>query len=488
MGTLETAVVVLAAGQGTRMKSATPKVLHPLAGIPLIGHVLGTAQALEPEHLVVVLRHERALIEPVVQDLAPHAVVVEQDEIPGTGRAVDAALAALPQGFSGVVVVTSGDVPLLDSDTLRAVIAHHQTHQAQATLLTARYADPTGYGRVVRFEDGRVKKVVEEKDATDEERTLREINAGCYVFDASAVRSALAEVKADNAQGEKYLTDVVAVMVAAGQRVEAVMVEDEWLVEGINDRIQLSEVAARLNRMIIRGWQRDGVTVIDPGSTWIDLRVELAPDVTILPGVQLRGDTVVGSGSTIGPDSTLTDCVIGQNVSVSRTDATDAEVRNGATVGPFAYLRPGTLIDEQGKVGTFVETKNSTIGPGAKVPHLSYIGDAEIGEGTNIGAGTITANYDGVNKSRTTIGRHVRTGSHNVFVAPVTIQDGSYTAAGTVIRRDVPAGSLAVTASQVRHLTDWVLTHRAGTATATAAEDFRSAHPAAAPDTPKDDS
>ena len=466
MTSTELAVVVLAAGQGTRMKSALPKVLHSLAGVPLIGHVLATADALAPEHTVVVLRHERDIVEPVVLDHCPEATIVVQDDIPGTGRAVELALAALPENFTGAVVVVSGDVPLLDAATIEAVVSHHTSAAAAVTMLTAYRDDPTGYGRVIRQPDGAVVKIVEEKDATDEERTVGEVNAGTYVFSPALTREALRHISADNAQGEKYLTDVIGWCVENSHLVEAVIIEDDWLVEGINDLSQLTDVHTRLNRMIIRGWQYQGVRIVDPGSCWIDLGVDIEPDVTIHPGVQLHGSTRIGQGSIIGPDTTLTDCEVGEQTTITRTEAVGAVVHHTAHVGPFSYLRPGTVIMAGGKVGTFVETKNSTIGPGAKVPHLSYIGDATIGDGTNIGAGTITANYDGVSKHPTTIGKHARTGSHNVFVAPVTIGDGAYTAAGTVVRRHVPPGALAMTVASQRNIDGWVEKNRPGTKSA----------------------
>ena len=462
------AVVVLAAGQGTRMKSRIPKVLHPLAGIPLIGHVLATAEALNPEALVVVTKHEADEIEHVVAEIAPDAVCVRQDDTPGTGRAVEVALAELGPAVDTVVVL-SADVPLLDSDTLRAVVAHHASESAAVTLLSALVDDPTGYGRVVRHESGAVEKIVEQADADEATLAVSEINSGTYVFSRASLENALPAIGVANAQGEKYLTDVVSHQVDAGAAVHAVIVEDAWLVDGVNDRVQLSDIQRRLNRMIVRGWQKDGVSIPDPDSVWIDLSVQLSPDVTLLPGVHLLGACVVGEGATIGPDSTLTDTEVAAGATVIRTVAVDAEVHEGAQVGPFAYLRPGTIVGPEGKVGTFVETKNSTIHRGAKVPHLSYIGDAEIGEGANIGAGTITANYDGVKKHRTVVGAHAKTGSDNVFVAPVQIGDGAYTAAGTVVRRDVPPGALAATAASVRNIEGWVEQNRPGTTSAEAA-------------------
>ena len=463
------AIVVLAAGQGTRMKSQTPKVLHGLAGIPLIGHVLATARSLDPAHLVTVVRHERDRVAQAVLECDGECTIVDQDEIPGTGRAAEVALDALPADFTGDVLVVSGDVPLLDADTLARLIAEHRDHAAAATVLSAVLDDATGYGRVVRDAAGALDRIVEQNDATDAERALTEANSGTYVFSVPALRDSLALVSTDNVQQEKYLTDVIGLMRAAGQPVAALPVREGWLVAGVNDRVQLSDAAQRLNAMIVRGWQLAGVTISDPASVWIDRTVTLEEDVEVLPGTQLKGATAIARGAVVGPDTTLTDCEVGPDARVSRTDGTLAVIGAGASVGPFAYLRPGTVIGENGKVGTFVETKNTTLGRGAKVPHLSYIGDTTVGEGTNIGAGTITANYDGVNKHRTDVGAHARTGSHNVFVAPVRIGDGAYTGAGTVVRKDVPAGALAVNVAPQRNVERWVAAHRPGTASAEAA-------------------
>jgi bifunctional UDP-N-acetylglucosamine pyrophosphorylase / glucosamine-1-phosphate N-acetyltransferase len=464
------AIIVLAAGQGTRMKSATPKLLHPLAGSPIVAHVLRTAQALDAAHVVVVVRHERDQVAAMVESVLPACVVVDQDEIPGTGRAVEQALGALPADFEGEVLVLNGDVPLLDADTLAAFLEQHRADAAEASVLSAMYDDPTGYGRVVRDEQGRFDRIVEQKDASDDERAIAEINAGIYAFGANALRDQLANLTTDNAQGEKYLTDVIELLREAGSEVEAVPVSEPWLVAGINDRAQLSETAARLNALIVRGWQLNGVTIEDPATTWIDLDVTIEPDVTIRPGTQLKGATVIATGAVVGPDTTLVDCEIGANAEVKRTDATLAVVGAGASVGPFSYLRPGTVLGVDGKIGTFVETKNATIGEGSKVPHLSYVGDATIGVHSNIGAGSIFANYDGVRKHHSDVGSHVRTGAHGVFVAPVRIGDGAYTGAGTVLRKDVPEGALAVNVAPQRNIEGWVQKHRPGTAAAQAAE------------------
>lgn len=463
------AIVVLAAGEGTRMKSATPKILHPLAGIPLVGHVLATASALEPSHVIAVVRYERDAVAAVITKVLPQTVIVDQDDVPGTGRAVEVALAALPADFTGDVVVISGDVPLLDAGTLGELIAAHRAHACAATVLSAVLGDATGYGRIVRAPDGSVDRIVEQKDAGDVELAITEINSGSYVFRVAELRSELPKIGTHNAQGEKYLTDVVALLRASGAEVDALPASHGWIVAGVNDRVQLAEAAKRLNRMIVRGWQLAGVTIQDPATTWIDRDAVLAEDVEILPGTQIKGATKIERGAVVGPDTTLVDCEIGEYAVVKRTDATLAVIGASATVGPFAYLRPNSVLGPGGKIGTFVETKNATIGAGSKVPHLSYIGDTEIGVGSNIGAGTITANYDGVNKHRTAVGSHVRTSSHNVFVAPVRIGDGAYTGAGTVVRKDVPAGALAISVAPQRNMMGWVEQKRPGSAAAEAA-------------------
>jgi bifunctional UDP-N-acetylglucosamine pyrophosphorylase/glucosamine-1-phosphate N-acetyltransferase len=483
------AVIVLAAGQGTRMKSALPKVLHPLGGKPMVGHALTAARELEPLQVAVVVRHERELVAEAVGQLDPRAILVDQDDVPGTGRAVQCALAALDSkaqaavaaagiadgevvgdGVEGPVVVVAGDVPLLDGATLGQLLAAHHADGNAVTVLTTEVADATGYGRIVREPDtGDVLEIVEHKDAGADQLEIREINSSVYVFDAATLRRGLGGLDSRNAQGEVYLTDVIAFARTEGLHVRALLADDPMLVEGVNDRVALSVLAREMNRRIVEEWQRAGVTVQDPATTWIDVDVELAPDVTLLPNTQLKGATVVATGATIGPDTTLTDVEVGVGATVVRTHGSLAVIGEGASVGPFAYLRPGTRLGRRGKIGTFVETKNAEIGEGSKVPHLSYVGDATIGEHSNIGAASVTVNYDGVHKHRTVIGSHARTGADNMFVAPVTVGDGAYTAAGSVIRRDVPAGALGVTAGQQRNIEGWVARRRAGTAAADAA-------------------
>ena len=463
------AVVVLAAGEGTRMKSATPKVLHEIAGLPLIGHVLSTAHSLQAEHVVAVLRHERERIENYVKAFYPNTTIAIQDEIPGTGRAVEAALEHLPKDFVGDVAVLSGDVPLLDVASIEQLLEIHRGNQNSGTLISAIMADPKGYGRIVRSRESFV-GIVEQKDASEEQLAINEVNAGVYIYDAAHLKTALARVTLENAQKEKYLTDVAALMLEQGQNVSAHPISDNWLVAGINDRVQLGEVTAELNRRLCAAWQRAGVTILDPASTWLDVTVSLAEDVTILPGTILKGFTSIGKGSTIGPEVQMVDTVVGENATVVKAHVSTSKIGDGASVGPFAYLRPGTDLGADGKIGTFVETKNAKIGAGSKVPHLSYVGDAEIGLESNIGAGTIFANYDGVNKHRSVIGSHVRTGSHNTFVAPITIGDGAYTAAGTTVRKDVAAGDLGMNVTPQRNMAGWVLQNRPGTKAAEAAE------------------
>ncbi len=462
------AVVVLAAGEGTRMKSSLPKVLHEIAGLPLIGHVLATAHSLAAQHVIAVLRHEKEKISHYIAAHFPTTVIATQDEVPGTGRAVEAALAMLPASYDGDVLVLSGDVPLIDVSSISELIERHHSSKSIGTLVSCQMDNPFGYGRVIRSR-GELVGIVEQRDATEDQRSISEVNAGVYVFDFVQLKAALAKVTTQNASKEKYLTDVVSLMIEQGL-VQAHQISDHWLVAGVNDRAQLSEVALELNSRIVRAWQLAGVSIDEPSSTWIDVTVQIGQDAKILPSTRLSGITRIGVGAVIGPDSTLTDCEVGNLAVVTRTVAESVRIASKTKVGPFSYLRPGTELGEGGKIGAFVETKNAKIGPGAKVPHLSYVGDAEIGEGSNIGAGTIFANYDGENKHQTKIGRHVRTGSGNVFVAPITIGDGAYTAAGSTIRKDVESGALARNPMPQENLADWVLEKRPGSDSAEAAK------------------
>ena len=461
-------VIVLAAGGGTRMKSKTMKVLHPIAGRSMIGHVLKAVQAVEPSRVVAVVGHQREQVGPHITELMPQALLAVQETQEGTGHAVRIAMESC-RTTTGTVIVAAGDTPMLEGESLRAFAEEHEAAQRAVSILSGRVADPFGYGRIVRNDEGDVEAIVEEKEATPAQREITEINSGILAFDAAFLVEALPRISNDNAKGEYYLTDVVGIAREAGLTVGAHLLEDFTQTEGANDRAQLAELGKEMNRRIVTRWMRDGVTVMDPATTWIEADVVIEPDVTILPGTQLLGATLVHEDAVVGPDTTLKDCEIGTGARVVRTHGELAVVGEGASVGPFAYLRPGTRLGREGKIGTFVETKNSTIGEGAKVPHLSYVGDAEIGEGTNIGAGTIFANYDGVTKSRTVIGRHARTGSNNTFVAPVEIGDGAATGGGTVVRRNVPPGALAVSGGPQRNLEGWALSKRAGTPQAAAA-------------------
>jgi len=478
------------------MKSGVPKVLHTVAGRSLLHHVLVAASETAPMRTVVVVRHEAELVSAHVHDIAPAALIADQDQIPGTGRAVWSALTALDAAagaalaaagsrsrkdvaaakISGTLLVTSGDVPLMDGGTLTELAEAHRVDGNAVTVLTTLLEDPKGYGRIVREPaTGDVARIVEEGDATEEERAIAEINTGTYAFDADVLRDALAGVGRENAQGEMYLTDVIGVARAAGGVVRAIMLEDSAAAEGVNDRVQLARAGAELNARILERWMLEGVTIVDPATTWIDAGVTLAADVTLLPGTLLQGTTTVATRATIGPDTTLKDVIVGEGATVVRSHGIESIIGVGASVGPFSYLRPGTNLSRDGKIGAFVETKNAQIGRGSKIPHLSYVGDATIGEESNVGAATIFVNYDGVTKHHTTVGDHVRIGSDNTLIAPVSVGDGAYTGAGAIIRRDVPAGALGMNSAPQQTVEGWVERRRPGTPSAKAAQAAREA-------------
>ncbi|MBP2384945.1 bifunctional UDP-N-acetylglucosamine pyrophosphorylase/glucosamine-1-phosphate N-acetyltransferase [Paeniglutamicibacter kerguelensis] len=455
------------------MKSAKPKILHEISGRSMLGHAIAAARGLEPSKLVAVVRHERERVVEHLLQILPDAIIADQDEIPGTGRAVQLGLEKLDESLEGTVVVTYGDVPLLTTELLSELVEVHDSEGNAVTVLTALLDDATGYGRILRAADGTVTGIREHKDASDEERAIREVNSGIYAFDAEILRTALNEVTTENAQGEMYLTDVLGIARANGGRVAAVVTEDRWQVEGANDRVQLAALGKEMNRRTLEAWMRAGVSIIDPATTWIDVEVALSNDVTIKPGTQLHGTTAIGTDAVIGPDTTLTDTSVGRGATIVRSDVTGSIISEGATVGPFAYVRPKTNLGPDAKIGAFYETKNVVVGRGSKLSHLGYAGDAEIGEFTNIGCGNITANYDGVNKHRTVIGSHVRTASNTVFVAPVTIGDGAYTGAGAIVRKNVPAGALALSVAPQHNAEGWTLAKRPGSPAAEAA--FKSA-------------
>ncbi|WP_433731525.1 bifunctional UDP-N-acetylglucosamine diphosphorylase/glucosamine-1-phosphate N-acetyltransferase GlmU [Nocardia sp. CA-129566] len=471
----QTAVVVLAAGAGTRMRSKTPKVLHSLAGRSMLAHALHAANEIDPAFLITVVGHDREQVGAAVADVAAELgrdiTTAIQEEQLGTGHAVQCALASVPADFTGDLLVTSADVPLLDGHTLSALLDEHRSYpeRSAVTVLTFVPDDPNGYGRIVRNAKGQVIEIVEHADATPEQSAITEVNSGVYAFDAAVLRTMIGRLSTANAQHELYLTDVLRLAREAGHPVHGARLLDAAKVTGVNDRVQMSEAARTLNRYILERHMRAGVTIIDPATTWVDASVKIARDAEIRPGVQLLGGTVIGEDAVIGPDSTLTDVVVGDGAHVVRTHGDQAVIGPGANIGPFSYLRPGTVVGDSGKLGAFVETKNASIGAHSKVPHLTYVGDATIGEHSNIGASSVFVNYDGVKKHHTVVGSHVRTGSDTMFVAPVTVGDGAYTAAGTVLRRSVPPGALAVSGGPQKNIEGWVQRHRPGTDAARAA-------------------
>jgi bifunctional UDP-N-acetylglucosamine pyrophosphorylase/glucosamine-1-phosphate N-acetyltransferase len=432
-------VLVLAAGQGTRMRSASPKVLHDLCGRALVLWPVRAALQAGAGKVVVVDSPQRAL-----ERVLPDGVALAVQERPnGTGGAVAAGIAGIepslptPRGSlqrtfdpDTVLVVLSGDVPLFGAEAIGQLIEAHREAGAAATMVSATMEDPRGYGRVVRDAGGLLERVAETKgdaDSTLQERRIREVNAGIYAFQASSLMRVLPRLSADNAQGELYLPQVLALLLADGLPVAVHSVEDPELVLGVNDRVALAQVRRAAQQAIHERHMRAGVTIVDPGATVIDVEVEIGQDTVIEPFTTIRGSSKIGAGCSVR-HSYLLDCVLG----------------DGVSVGPFAYLRPGTVLHDRAKAGTFVEVKNSEIGPGSKIPHLSYIGDADVGEETNLGAATITANYDGRRKHRTRLGHRVRTSVDTTLVAPVAVGDDAYTGAGSVITDDVPAGALAV--------------------------------------------
>ncbi|MFD2370154.1 bifunctional UDP-N-acetylglucosamine diphosphorylase/glucosamine-1-phosphate N-acetyltransferase GlmU [Brevibacillus sp. GCM10020057] len=432
--------VVLAAGQGTRMKSKLYKVLHPVCGKPMVQHVVDTMASMQVEDIVVVVGHGADAVRATLGEGVAYAL---QEEQLGTAHAVQQAAPFL-HDKEGTTLLLYGDVPLLSAETLSALLTYHEEQQAAATVLTAVLSDPTGYGRIVRDEAGEVLRIVEHKDAAAEERAIREINTGIYCYDNQKLWKALAQVKNDNAQGEYYVTDVVGILRDAGEKVAAFEAADPDETMGVNDRVQLSEAEAYMRRRIATAHMRSGVTIVDPSSTYIEADVKIAADTVIHPGTFLRGRTTIGADCVIGPHADLTDVTVGDGVTLTYTVMTDARVEQESTVGPFAYVRPGSVIGPRAKIGDFVELKNTKIGEGSKVPHLSYVGDAEIGDGVNIGCGTITVNYDGAVKHKTVVQDGAFIGCNTNLVAPVTVGQNAYVAAGSTITQDVPDNALAI--------------------------------------------
>jgi len=463
---LET-VVILAAGEGTRMKSSTPKVLHSISGRSLVGHVLSAVSALSPKQVRVVVGAGREQVEAHLSEIAPHVTTVFQEKRGGTGHATQLALDGLKA--SGTILVLAGDTPMLTGSSLSELLNAHHAGGFTASVLTAEHPDPTGYGRVIRADDDSLLRIVEERDADEIQRDILEVNSGVYAFDAIKLAGAIGKLKNDNSQGELYLTDVIEILRNEGGKIAAVLIDDFIEILGVNDRVQLAESAALLRDRINEDLMRDGVTIVDPLSTWVDATASVASDVVLMPGTAISGTTTVAAGAVIGPRTTLVDCTVGTGARVIESRCTEAIIGEGASVGPYTFLRPGTKLLPHSKVGAYVEMKNATLGEGSKVPHLSYVGDAVIGEGSNIGAATIFVNYDGVEKHYTVVGDHVRIGSDSMLVAPVTIGDGAYTAAGSVITEDVPPGAIGVGRAKQRNVIGWVLRKRAGSKSAEAA-------------------
>ena len=461
-------VIILAAGDGTRMKSSQAKVLHSVAGRSLLGHVLAAVAHLNPAQIRVVVGANRVGVEAHIAEISPSATTIYQEKRGGTGHATQLALAGnTPRG---TVLVLAGDTPMLTGQSLAAFLDAHSAGKFAASVLTAEHPDPSGYGRIIRDANDELLRIVEERDASEDQKFIFEINSGVYAFDGAKLAGAIGQITDSNSQGELYLTDVLGILKNAGESIAAIMIEDFTEILGVNDRVQLAESAALLRDRINDHWMREGVTIIDPTTTWIDATATLAKDVTLHPGSAILGQTTVATGAVIGPRTTLTNCVVKEGASVLESIATDTVIGQAATVGPFSYLRSGTVLGDSTKAGAFVEMKNSTLGTGSKVPHLSYVGDATIGQGSNIGAATIFVNYDGVDKHHTTVGDHVRIGSDTMLIAPISIGDGAYTAAGSVITEDVPAGAIGVGRAKQRNVLDWVLRKRAGSKSAQAAE------------------
>jgi bifunctional UDP-N-acetylglucosamine pyrophosphorylase/glucosamine-1-phosphate N-acetyltransferase len=460
--------IVLAAGEGTRMKSSTPKVLHQIAGLPIIDHVIHAVAPLQAKELRVVVGSAREAVEAHLKSNFPEASFIFQAERNGTGHAVQLALAQAPH--IGTVLILAGDTPLLTSITLQEFFDTHIKLNSDASVLSTYLPIPFGYGRIVRDESDELIKIVEERDASPIERELDEINAGVYLFDIESLRLALAGLTTGNSQGELYLTDVIALMKSAEKSVNAIVTYNNEDTFGINDRSQLAECVAIMRDRINQIHMKNGATIIDPTNTWIEAGVEIANDVTIYPGSTISGFTKIATGAIIGPRTTLENVIVGPGASIVESQVRESEIGSGARVGPFSFIRPGTKLASDSKVGAFVEVKNSTIGEGSKVPHLSYVGDATIGTDTNIGAATIFVNYDGVEKHQTVIGNDVRIGSDTMLIAPVTVGDGAYTAAGSVITENVPAGSIGVARATQKNVLGWVLRKRVGSKSAESAK------------------
>jgi bifunctional UDP-N-acetylglucosamine pyrophosphorylase/glucosamine-1-phosphate N-acetyltransferase len=450
------AAIILAAGEGTRMRSNKPKVLHTLAGKTFLNRVMDSVSALDPDTLAVVVHYQADRVTEAARSYNERVTIVNQDDKPGTGRAVQCAMAQLAQQgeLEGSVLIAASDMPLLDSDTLSQLLAFHEQSGNGATVLTTVLDDPTGYGRIIRDSEGNVLRIVEQKDANSSELAVHEVNTSVYVFDAAVLSKAIADLKSDNAQGEFYLTDALETAKQDGA-VGAFAAPDPLSVEGVNDRVQLAALAKAHNIRVCEQWMRAGVEILDPQTTWIEDDVEIGRDAVILPGSFLQGHTVIGENAVVGPYTTLIDAVVDDETVVERSRVQESHIGRGTNIGPWTYLRPGNEFGEGAKAGAFVEMKKAHIGNGTKVPHLSYVGDAELGDHTNIGGGTITANYDGVHKNRTKIGAGCHVGAGNLFVAPVEVGDNVTTGAGSVLRHEVPSDSMVYSENTQHNVEGW---------------------------------
>jgi len=461
-------VIILAAGDSKRMKSKQSKVLHKVAGRSVIENLLTSVEKLQAKNLTVVVGANKDEVVEHLGQVAPKAKTVFQEKRDGTGGATQLALAE--HKGDGTVLILAGDTPLLTHQTLSEFVQVHQKEKQSASVLTAILPDPTGYGRVIRGDDNEILKIVEEKDASELEKEVDEINTGVYLFDLSLLKDVIKNLKSNNAQSELYLTDVISLINAAGKKSYAVLSNDYTETLGINDRTQLAEVCAIMRDRINNQHMLNGVAIVDPATTWIDHGVEIESDVVIYPGSAISGKTVIKSGAVIGPRTSLDDCIVEAGAKVIESNCTQSKIGKDAKVGPFTYLRKGTVLANESKAGAFVEIKNSTVGEGTKVAHLSYVGDAEIGKESNIGAATIFVNYDGESKHKSKVGDHVRIGSDTMLVAPVSVGDGAYTAAGSVINEDVPAGAIGIGRARQVNILGWVLKKRKDSKSAAAAK------------------
>ena len=461
-------VVVLAAGEGTRMKSKNSKVLHEIAGRSIIHNLLTAVEPLSPKNLTVVVGAHKDEVIDHLKKVAPKAKTVFQEKRDGTGGATQLALAE--HKGDGTVLILAGDTPLLTTQTLEEFMAAHQSDKSVASVLTALLPDPAGYGRIIRGDNSSILKIVEEKDASDSEKEIDEINTGVYLFELKVLKEVIGKLKNNNSQKELYLTDVISLITAEGKTAQAILSNDYTETLGINDRTQLAECAAIMRDRINHQHMLNGVTIIDPTTTWIDVDVKIEADVVIYPGTAITGKSTIKANAVIGPRTTLVSCTVAEGAKVVESNCTEASIGKEVKVGPFTYLRKGTVLANESKAGAFVEIKNSTVGKGSKVAHLSYVGDAQIGEESNIGAATVFVNYDGEKKHQTKIGDQVRIGSDTMLVAPVTVGDGAYTAAGSVINEDVPAGAIGIGRARQVNILGWVLKKRKDSKSAAAAK------------------